>query len=157
MGKIDISKNKCLKLTNVISALVEAENLVEFNALVDKINNYILSKGALPIGPIIQKTEYVVNDEGQMDVRFYLMRQSNNFIHSVELPYKIDSVIRVPDCMYARYIGPEETLKFAYDKISIIAFEEDIDLSTENYTILVDQQDDDIVADVFIQKKENHE
>ena len=59
--------------------------------------------------------------------------------------------------MYARYIGPEETLKFAYDKISIIAFEEDIDLSTENYTILVDQQDDDIVADVFIQKKENHE
>lgn len=157
MGKIDISKNKCLKLTNVISALVEAENLVEFNALVDKINNYILSKGALPIGPIIQKTEYVVNEEGQMDVRFYLMRQSNNFIHSVELPYKIDSVIRVPDCMYARYIGPEETLKFAYDKISIIAFEEDIDLSTENYTILVDQQDDDIVADVFIQKKENHE
>lgn len=157
MGKIDISKNKCLKLTNVISALVEAENLVEFNALVDKINNYILSKGALPIGPIIQKTEYVVNEEGQMDVRFYLMRQSNNFIHSVELPYKIDSVIRVPDCMYARYIGPEETLKFAYDKISIIAFEEDIDLSTENYTILVDQQDDDIVADVFIQKKDNHE
>lgn len=87
-----------------------------------------------------------------MEVRFYLMRQANVFIHSVEAPYRIQSTLRVPDCMYARYVGPEEKMNLAYSKLSIVAFEEDIALSSESYTILVEQQEDDLVADVFIKK-----
>ena len=54
------------------------------------------------------------------------MRQANNFIHNVEAPYTMESVLRVRNCMYARYTGPEEKLKLAYDKINVTAFEEDI-------------------------------
>lgn len=152
MGRIDISKNKCLKLTNVVMIAMEAESLVEYNRLVEALNNYIKSKGVAPIGPLIQKTECSPNAEGQMEVRFYLMRQANVFIHSVEAPYRIQSTLRVPDCMYARYVGPEEKMNLAYSKLSIVAFEEDIALSSESYTILVEQQEDDLVADVFIKK-----
>ena len=34
-----------------------------------------------------------------------LMLQCNNFIHKLEEPYGMDSVIRVTDCMYCRYQG----------------------------------------------------
>jgi hypothetical protein len=34
--------------------------------------------------------------------------------------------------MYCRYIGPEEKLKFAYDKILLTAFEEDIPLKGDS-------------------------
>ena len=44
------------------------------------MENYIKSKGATPIGPLIQKTEYSVNEEGQLDIKVYLMRQTNTFI-----------------------------------------------------------------------------
>lgn len=117
------------------------------------IDSFVKSKGSTPIGPLIQKTECNVNDEGQIDIKISLMRQANNFIHNVEHPYKMESVLRVKNCMYARYTGPEDKLKLAYDKINVTAFEEDIELSNTSYTIFVDKQDDNIVADIFVEKK----
>ena len=34
-----------------------------------QMDNYLKSKGATPIGPLIQKTEYSVNEEGQLDIK----------------------------------------------------------------------------------------
>ena len=155
MNKIIISNNKILKLQNVFSLELDINNNEEVMTKIIQMENYIKSKGAIPIGPLIQKTKCVVNEEGQLEVKIYLMRQANNFIHNVETPYKMESVIRVRNCMYARYTGPEEKLKLAYDKINVVAFEEDIELSNENYTIFVDQQDDNIIADIFVEKKIN--
>lgn len=155
MKSIQTSEKKTLKLSNVLIWELDISEQADFATKVIQMESYIKSKGAMPIGPLIQKTSYSINEEGQLDVHIYLMRQSNNFIHNVEEPYKMESLIRVRNCMYARYIGPEEKLKFAYDKINVTAFEEDIELSNENYTIFVDQQDDNIVADVFVEKKSN--
>lgn len=81
-----------------------------------------------------------------------MMLQCNNFIHSVEPPYSMESVIRVPNAMYCRYTGPESKLGLAYDKINIEAFEQDIELADCNYTIFVDSnpEEDLMVADVFV-------
>ena len=152
INSIIIHTNKVLKITNIciIEFNIQKDDI---NFLISKMENYIKSKGATPIGPLIQKTEYSVNEEGQLDIKVYLMRQANNFIHNVEAPYTMESVLRVRNCMYARYTGPEEKLKLAYDKINVTAFEEDIELSNSNYTIFVDKQDDNIVADIFVEKK----
>lgn len=155
MKKINVSDNKTLKLSNVVITEITIEQSKNIVILVEKMENYIKSKGATPIGPLIQKTSYHINDEGQLEIKVYLMRQANNFIHNVEPPYTMESVLRVKNCMYARYTGQEEKLKFAYDKINLTAFEEDIELSNENYTIFVDKQDDNIIADVFVEKKVN--
>ena len=84
-----------------------------------------------------------------------LMLQCNHFINSVEKPYSMESVLRVTDCMYCRYMGPEEQLKIAYDKINVEAFENDIELEGESYTVFVDENEEEgtIVADVFVPKK----
>ena len=153
MNKIQLNFNKTFKLSNLIIECISIEGTENIYTKVYKMENYIKSKGATPIGPLIQKTEYSVNDEGQLDIKVYLMRQANNFIHNVEAPYTMESVLRVRNCMYARYTGPEEKLKLAYDKINVTAFEEDIELSNSNYTIFVDKQDDNIVADIFVEKK----
>lgn len=153
MSIIPFSENKSLKLLNVLSCEFSMNESDSFEHCVISMENYLKSKGATPIGPLIQKTEYSVNEEGQLDIKVYLMRQANNFIHNVEAPYTMESVLRVRNCMYARYTGPEEKLKLAYDKINVTAFEEDIELSNTSYTIFVDKQDDNIVADIFVEKK----
>jgi hypothetical protein len=58
--------------------------------------------------------------------------------------------------MYVRYTGPEEKLKFAYDKIALTAFEDDIPLKGDSYTMFVDrnEEEDTIVAEVFMPKAE---
>ena len=153
MNKIQISNNKTLKLINTLSLEVELNQDFDLGTTVVKMDNYLKSKGAMPIGPLIQRTVYSINENQQLEIHAYLIRQTNNFIHNVEAPYKMEPVIRVRNCMYAHYAGPEEKLKFAYDKINVTAFEEDIELADENYTIFVDQQDDDIIADIFVEKK----
>ena len=154
MNKIEISENKTLKLINVLIFEIAPVTCNEdLTRCILKMDNIIKSKGMASMGPIIQKTKYNINEEGQLDIKISLMRQVNNFIHSVEPPYKMESVLRVKNCMYARYTGPEEKLKLAYDKINVTAFEEDIELSNTSYTIFVDKQDDNIVADIFVEKK----
>lgn len=155
MSKIELSRNKVLKLTNAV--VVEITEGLEENLelIVMKIENYIRSKGYTPIGPLIQYTDTNIDENGVADIVVKLIRQSSGFIHHVELPYKCISTMRISNCMYVRYTGPESMLRFAYDKIRITAFEEDIKLIGDSYTIFVNQIDDNIVADVFMEKANN--
>ena len=153
MGKIELSTNKSLKLMNVLSLEIELNQDFDLGTTVVKMDNYLKSKGAMPIGPLIQRTVYSINENQQLEIHAYLMRQTNNFIHNIEAPYKMEPVIRIRNCMYAHYVGPEEKLELAYDKINVTAFEEDITVANENYTIFIEKQDDNIVADIFVEKK----
>ena len=87
-----------------------------------------------------------------------MLMQCNTFLHQIEQPYGMESIICVPDCFYCRYRGPEEKLKFAYDRLQIEAFEQEICLKGSSYTIFVDRNEEEetIVADVFMEKEDEH-
>lgn len=154
MSKLQINQNKTLKLQNALIGKINLEEEMDFNIIVEKMQSYIKVKGAIQIGPLIQHTKTFVNDEEELDMEINMLLQCNNYFHSVEKPYVMESIVRVPNCMYCRYIGPEEKLKFAYDKINLEAFENDIELTGESYTVFVDQNEEEgtIVADVFMPK-----
>ena len=152
-NKIDIANNKTLKLTNVLIRKIEFGKEENIQIVVEQMINFLKARGAMPIGPLIQKTSYSVREDGNLDIEICLMQQANTFIHKTEVPFQMEPVIRVQNCMYAHYVGPEEKLKLAYDKINVTAFEEDITVANENYTIFIEKQDDNIVADIFVEKK----
>ena len=153
MNKIQYSNKKTLKLTNVLKyKIVITDENFDLHVAIEQMQSYIKIRGAMQVGPLIQYTRTFINDSGEFDMEIIMMLQCNNYIHSVEQLYSMESVIRVPNALYCRYMGPESCLKFAYDKIQIEAFEEDIKLEDCNYTIFVDnnEEDDVMVADVFI-------
>ncbi len=151
--KFIISNKKSLKLQNVV---LKDEIIDEdMNLSVLQMENYIKTKGGMPIGPLIQYVCPKISDEGELDLDIKFLRQSTTFIHNVEKPYTMESVIRVPNCLYVRYQGPQDKLQFAYQKLSLIAFEEDIPLKGDSYTVFVDNQDGIITADVFMERADN--
>lgn len=155
MNKIQLSQNKTLKLTNVLKYKADLNDEdFQFNTEIEKMQSYIRTKGTTQIGPLIQHTNSYINEAGELDMELTFMLQCSSYIHSVKTPYSMESVLRVPDCMYVRYMGPEHSLKFAYDKINLTAFEEEIPLEGDSYTIFVDRNDEEeiIVADVFMPK-----
>jgi len=81
---ITISENKNLKLTNVVIREINFEEDIELNTVVLQMENYIKAKGAVPLGPLVQKTVYSIDDTGQLDIHMYIMRQANNFIKKVQ-------------------------------------------------------------------------
>lgn len=96
------------------------------------------------LDPLIQATSFEIKDDGAVDIKMQFMLQTDNFIHNVEPSYRMDSILRVKNCLYARYIGPEDKLKFAYDKLGVYAFENDIELEGCNYTIYVDRNEKEV-------------
>jgi hypothetical protein len=155
MQKIIFHNKKVLKLTNVLQKMIEEDKIETYNFEIEKMQNYLKTKGAMSVGPLIQYTNVFVNESGELDMEIKILLQSNNFIHNVEPPYQMESLIRVKNCMYVSYQGEESKLKFAYDKINLKAFEEDIPLKGDSYTIFIDQQDDQIIADVFMERADN--
>lgn len=152
--KLQVSQNKALKLTNVLVKTLEKRDFENYEKIVIKMENYIKIKGSMPLGPLIQYTKSYVNENGELDIKVFLLRQSINYIHNVEDPYKMEPTLSIKNCLYARYTGEESKLKFTYDKLYLLAFEEDIPLKGDSYTIFVDKQDHDIIADVFMEKAE---
>lgn len=162
MKKLNFSYNKTLKLTNVIIKQYKLNNqeykrLYEFDNDINKMEGYAKSKGAFSLGPLIEYTNAIIENNGNINMEIKLLRQLNKYINNIDNEYRMESVIRVSNCMYCRYIGPEDKLKFAYDKINLVAFEEDIPLKGDSYTIFVDrnEEDDTIVADVFMERADN--
>ena len=143
MNTITLSEHKILKLQNVLSVQVDLEFESDelFDIEINKLNTYIQTHGAKQIGPLIQATSFEIKDDGAVDIKMQFMLQT---------------ILRVKNCLYARYIGPEDKLKFAYDKLGVYAFENDIELDGCNYTIYVDRNEEDetMVADVFMPVKE---
>lgn len=152
MRKLEVHTNKILKLTNAVCYMLEDNDFLSLDKTVYQMENYIKSKGAMPIGPLIQCTE-VQNDGGaEPKIQISLIRQVNTFINKLEAPYTIQSVLRVPNCLYIRFIGDESHIKFAYDKLNVFAYEQEIPLTGRTYTIFTSKSEDEFSADIFMEK-----
>jgi uncharacterized protein YecE (DUF72 family) len=139
-----------------LSTEKELEQLANFQKLVEQMDLHIKQRGAQPIGPLIQRAAVNVDEAGEPQMVITFIRQADTFIHHVDAPYRMESVIRVADCLYTRFVGEEENLKFAYSKLQLVGYEEEIPLSQTTYTVFVDSNEDDgtITADIFVPKKE---
>ena len=156
--KIIIRENKVLKLNNVLIRQVQDNEIMDIQKVAYMMESYVKSKGNSILGPMINYTTAEVDESGQAKIILMLMFQLKNPIHNVEAPYKQENQIRVTNCLFARYSEKEENLQFAYSKLQLFAFENDIKLKGETYTVFVDKKDEKIVADVFMEiDKENIE
>jgi effector-binding domain-containing protein len=151
--KLIVNHNKVLKLSNVLSRKIKEGEYEDFEKIVAIMENYIKSKGYQALGPLIQYTSAAIGEDGQAKIQLKLLRQASNYINNVDSTYTMESVLRIKDCMYVRFVGEEQKLKFAYDKINLTAYEEGIELLGNSYTVFINQQDDILTADVFMEKK----
>ena len=109
MSKLQLHHSKVLKLQNVLiyKINVEEEN-IDLGFIVEKMQSYMKVKGTLQIGPLIQYTNVLVKEQEEINIDIYILLQGNNYIHSVEKPYKQEEILRIPHCMYCRYVGPKK-------------------------------------------------
>ena len=151
MREIQTAENKTLKLTNVVSRRIQPEEFNNMQIVLTQLHNFIKSSGAQPLGPIIQCVKIPAGPNPQPEV--YMMQQATQMITQMEPGYHMDAVLRVKNCLYAHYTGPMSHNQLATAKLQIMAFENDIKLTGDNYTIYVNQDDDDAVIDVFMETK----
>lgn len=151
MREIQIAQNKTLKLTNVLARKIEAEEFANLQIVLTQMQNFMKSNNAQPIGPMIQCVKIPSGPNPQPEV--YMMQQTTQLIPRMEPGYTQDAVLRVRGCLYAHYTGPMSQSGLASQKLNIFAFENELELNGNVYTIFVNQDDDDAVVDVFMETK----
>lgn len=105
MPKIEFRENKVLKLTNVFSRKVPEKELLNQDKQITMLMNWIKAKGYHTIGPLIMYSTGItgVDSEGQPIIDSRVMIQLNTSIVRLELPYRFDKEIRIPNCLLARF------------------------------------------------------
>ena len=151
MREIQIAQNKTLKLTNVLARKIEAEEFANLQIVLTQMQNFMKSNNAQPIGPMIQCVKIPGGPNPQPEV--YMMQQTTQLIPRMEPGYTQDAVMRAKGCLYAHYTGPMSQSGLASQKLNIYAFENEIELNGNVYTIFVNQDDDDAIVDVFMETK----
>lgn len=150
-NKIIIKENKTLKLNNVLVRELNQNELMDINKVTYMMDSYIKSKGNAVVGPMINYSSLITDENGQPKIIARLMVQLKSPIHNVERPYEQETQIRITNCLFARFTEKEENLQFAYSKLTLHAFENDIKLVGDSYTVFVDNKENQIVADVFME------
>lgn len=151
MNEIKVAENKTLKLTNVLSRAVQPEELANLPVILTQMQNFMKSNGVQPIGPLVQAIRMGTGPDHVPEM--YMMQQATQMITKLEPGYHMDAVLRVKNCLYAHYTGPLSQSQLASAKLQIMAFENDIKLTDDSYTIYVNQDDDEAVIDVFMETK----
>lgn len=149
--KISIRENKTLKLTNVLIRELSENEIIDIDKINYMMDSYIKAKGNTPIGPMINYSNLEVDENGQAKISIKIMVQLKNPIYNVEAPYEIKKELRISNCLFARFNEKEENIQFAYQKLGVYAFENDIKLKGDSYTAFVKKEEENIVTDIFME------
>lgn len=152
MEKIPISLNKTLKLKNACIYRVVDEDLENIERTIYQLDNYIRSKGALPVGPIVQCVQVLMRKESPI-VELQLIRQVNTYIEDVEPPYAMQETLCCPNCIFCRFTGESCDLHYAYEKINAVSYEENLALTGKRYTVFIEKSESEFAADIFAEKR----
>ncbi|UTE73451.1 DUF5085 family protein [Rossellomorea marisflavi] len=148
---LDVKEKKTLKLSNVVLHKMEVEELQKVSAekIVKLLTAHLRLKGAIPKGPLINHT-YLRNGENQVS----FIMQANKAV-DVEAPYGFKDSLRIENCLYTRFQGKEYDIDYAYQKMNLYAYEHNLSLKKESYSIFLGNEpaSDKVTIDIFMPMK----
>lgn len=155
MSKILYNQNKSFRLQNVLMcSMVIMNEFFNSKIIIEQMKSYIKARGATYFGPYIQYSKVDSECENELGIAVTWMIQCDRYISDVKSPYSMEECICVRDALYCRFVGTEDKMKYAFDKIYLEAFENDIELSDCYYLVFVSQEESDMITlDLFVPKK----
>lgn len=159
MPKIEFSENKILSLTNVISKEYPA-NKGDEDRHINMLLSYIQSKNIKTKGPLILYSSPIMGeDKDGKPIQFtkVMIQCQDKANHNVLNPYIWEGDIRIENTLYARINDLPERAVMATFKLSVYAYENDLELGGDSYQILVneDKETKKVILDLFMPLKKN--
>ena len=94
-----------------------------------------------------------VDAEGQPIIDSRIMIQLNTNSLRLELPYRFEKEMRIQNCLFARFNDVAEKLQFATSKLTLFAYENDLELTRETYIVLLERKENKLLADIYMPVK----
>jgi hypothetical protein len=112
------------------------------------LSRHIRTSGGAPIGPVIQRVVPQQDASGPDNQETTLLRQSSTpIVGSAEV--RVDDRIEVNGCVLARFRGDASDIDIISSKLSVFAYEQEIELDGTVYLVFVDDNGMDLSVDAF--------
>ena len=146
--EIQIVSGKTLKLNHVLSRKMNGADSEEVHRVMHMFDAYAKSHKLTLYGPAILHSCSELKD-GVVAQQIELMGQVREIPRKILPPYSFNETIRIENCLLVRYHGNIEKLPLAYSKLEIHCFENDLILQGEIYTVILEEKENIITADIF--------
>lgn len=150
---MDINHNKVLKLVNVLSRRIDGLEPKFQDKQILMLQNYIKSKQLESIGPLIYYSSNVkgVDTAGKPITTSKFMQQLSSSDVKVDFPYKFKPSMQIEKTLHLRFEDKVNKAQFASMKMLSYAYENEIELTGETYTVFLKQDEPGyMTADIFM-------
>lgn len=149
MAKLEIKDNKKLVLKSVICKKLYDIKVENINQEIEKFYQHLQLLKAEIFGPLIVKScGTTIHDDGLITTDFEFYIQAHN-AQQYSNSYDVQDSISVPYCLYVRFEDSPEYLQYAYSKLDLHVYENDIQTDGIVYTVYVNSSPEKMVVDIF--------
>jgi len=152
--EIKVQHGKFLSLKNVI--FVEANDIQKTDLVINSSISKLKAHGVSIHGPIIVWAN-MKTSQGKVRVDRKLIMQCVEDLSNISINFEKKENVKIGPCVYAQFSGKEQNLIRAFEKASVYAYENDIVLKNENYTVYVEQNELISTVDIFVPMEYNND
>ncbi|HET0843144.1 TPA: AraC family transcriptional regulator [Streptococcus pneumoniae] len=132
MAKLEVKDNKKLVLKSVICKKLHDTKVEDVDQEINKFHQHLQLLKAQIFGPF--------------DFEFYIQAHNAQQYSNI---YDVQDSISVPYCLYVRFEDSPEYLQYAYSKLDLYVYENDIQTDGIVYTVYVNSSPEKMVVDIF--------
>ncbi|MDR3022102.1 MAG: hypothetical protein LBU60_05480 [Clostridiales bacterium] len=158
MPKLEFKEKMNLTLNYVLSRKIPVKEVFGNGKQVEMLQNWIKAKGYHIQGPLIMYSGGIKGTEsdGTPIVESKLLTQLKEGKIKAEYPYKFEQQIRLEKCLYVRFCDKKDRFQFASMELQLYAYKNDVLLTGEMYTVLIEDKEI-MIADVFMPVKQQED
>lgn len=149
--EIIVIPNKTLKLTNPLIKELTMEEIKNFNQTLMVFQGVIKSRNLQVIGPLITYTASVIEDGVSHPVMKIITQLKEAPKGVINGAYEFHKEIKIKNCLYTRFTGNQRYLQIAIMKMKTYAYENDLELKDDYYSIMLSQNEGNITVDLFME------
>ncbi|WP_303754207.1 hypothetical protein [Enterococcus sp. S86.2] len=148
MEKVDIQKEKTLKLMKVLIKELDQVDLIDLDHEIQKMLTLIQVAGIKVRGPLITRMKRThVTSDGKLLIDYDIILQTVSGGEIEGLEYS--EVYKVSNCLYAHFDGLSEDFHFSQEKLGLYAWENNILTTGEEYVVHIKNGGEKLIADIF--------
>ena len=153
---MQIHINKILRLKNVLETQIDFTNPQSHKNSIFKIKDFISSNNLKEIGPFLEKKTHPIDNKSK--VESYILIQVDKSIDQKNLPktFNFHSMMTINNCLFLEYHGDMTKIGFAYSKLELFVFENNLTSLNCIYTAFITNDGIPSKAHIFLPLEDNN-
>lgn len=149
MSKLEVKENKKLVLKKVLVKKLEG---IQLENLDNEINQFYQQLQLLKVqmyGPLVTRNKGTnIHEDGNLTVDYELYMQAHDYMQYKD-HFEVRDEVIANHCLYVRFQDAQEYMQFAFSKLELHIYENDIPVKNDVYTVYVGGTPEKITIDIF--------